>query len=461
MRCSVSGADFFEWSDWQPGGCFGMNIMRLNIEKLKSRFFDSLAMEHSSLRAVYTDRISPAVWVAVFFIFFILYCWMGFLFSATGTFSQVDVFFGADVRWMMGDWAEFSANHYRTNTHPLGVLMVNPPGSLLTLLTGSVVRTSVLMTAAFGAAFVVLSGCFFLRIGISRLIAIFCTLLTGFSSTHLLWSSVPDYFLLDGLALLFFMWVCAAHPRRGWLVVLSAVIAAGAVTTHILLVTAVYLLAKYGPRFSFAELFRDGGRFFILIFSLICLFAVLQDIIYPSSTLFFHPHALQSRTEFISEAGFAEKVAFFSPCFFFFNLVFPSVTSVSLGQYAETGIRFVSAGTAGGDLFTPAGWGGVGVWAVLLLGCFVECFRQKCWMHPVVVLLAFFLLFHMVLHMFYGRPDEYFLYTPHWTFLLISAVGLMLTRCAGQFVAMICSVFILLLAWNNGIVIFKMLSLLG
>lgn len=403
----------------------------------------------------------------IFLLFSGLYGLLGGLFMRLGCFSHVDVFFGADARWMVGDIAEFTANHYRTNTHPLGVLLVNPVGSLLNLIIQSPQATASLVTALTGGSFVVLLVVFLLRLGISKTLAVLCAFLGGLSACHLLWSAVPDYFLLDGISLLFFFWVVTAHPRKLWLVVVSATIAAGAVTTNLPVVVMIYTVSRHGIRQKLSVMLRDSIKFFVLILALVTMLAVVQDLIYPSSTLFFRIHALQSRTMYMSSESTIGRFALFVPYLFLFNILFPSVARVSLGAEGLTGIRFpIEKLSACTELFTPMGWLCILLWSALLGFSLWIYIREKQMAKPLVVLLALSLLFNVVLHLFYGRPDEFFLYTPHWTFMVMVLLGIsldVLVRKSKQtFLAVVIYLFLLivLLIANNATVICKMFDIL-
>ncbi|HPR83193.1 MAG TPA: hypothetical protein PLD51_04970 [Pontiellaceae bacterium] len=403
----------------------------------------------------------------IFLLFSGLYGLLGWLFMRLGCFSHVDIFFGADARWMVGDIAEFAANHYRTNTHPLGVLLVNPVGTLLNLLVRSPQTTALLITALTGGGFVVLLVVFLLRLCISKTLAVLCAFLGGLSACNLLWSAVPDYFLLDGISLLFFCWVVTAHPHKLWLVVVSAAIAAGTVTTNLPVVVMIYTVARHGIRQKLSVMLRDGIKFFVLILALVTMLAVVQDLIYPSSTLFFRTHALQSRTMYMSSESTIGRFALFVPYLFLFNILFPSVARVSLGAEGLAGIRFpITKLSACTELFTPMGWLFVLLWLVLLGFSLWVCIREKQMAKPLTVLLALCLLFNVALHLFYGRPDEFFLYTPHWTFMVIALLGISLDVISRKFrqvflaIVIYLLLLVVLLIANNATVIRKILDIL-
>lgn len=437
----------------------------MNILK---RVFNSFATDRCSWAPERKpEKISAWSLFLVFILFFSLYGLLGWLFMRLGCFSHVDIFFGADARWMVGDIAEFSANHYRTNTHPLGVLLVNPIGALLNLIVRVPQTTALLVTALAGSSFLVLLIIFLLRIGVSRVLTVLCAFLGGLSACHLVWSAVPDYFLLDGCVLLFFYWVMTVYPQKVWLVIVSATIAAGAVTTNLPVVVLIYIIARHGNQWKLSSIFWDSMKFAGLILFMMTVLAVVQDVIYPSSTLFFRIHALQSRTMYMSSESPICRLALFLPYLFSFNIVFPAVTSASLGAEGLIGIRFpVTTLATCTELFAPMGWLFVLLWCVLMGICFLIFIKNKKAASPLVTLLALCLLFNVVLHLFYGRPDEFFLYTPHWTFMVIALLGISLDSISRKsrqvfraVMAYLICLIILLIA-NNTTVISKMLDIL-
>jgi hypothetical protein len=281
-----------------------------------------------------------------------------------------------------------------------------------------------------------------------------------------MWSAIPDYFLLDGLSLLFFCWVVTVHPRKLWLVLASAVIAAGAVTTSLPAVAMIYIAARHGVRQKPLILLKDGAKFFVLILGLITLLAVMQNIIYPSSTLFFQPHALQSRTMFMYSESLGRRLALLVPYIFLFNIIFPNVTTVPLGEAGMTGIRFPGQLSSFTELFQPAGWLFTVLWCALLGFSLFIFIRAQGQLRQLRILLLLYLLFNTVLHLFYGRPDEFFLYTPHWTFVIIVLLGMSLNYIARKLkkISPVITGYLLLLTFllmlNNMAVICSMFNLL-
>ncbi|MGE4490299.1 MAG: hypothetical protein AB7E95_12225 [Kiritimatiellales bacterium] len=368
------------------------------------------------------------------------------------------------MRWMVGDIADFSSNHYRTNTHPLGVLLVNPIGVLLALITGSQQVAALVFTACLGGGFVVLLTVFLLSLGCLRRTAVLCSFLGGLSSCHLLWSAVPDYFLLDGFCLLLFCWMVTAHGKNPWLVLGSAVAAGGAVTSHFLFAVLIFIAAKHGAGRDLRNAVKDGIKFMIPVAGLLTGLAVVQDIIYPSFTLFFHIHALQSRTMYMHDAGLAERFAVFGPYLFLFNIVFPKIVPVPLGDSGITGIRFCSAGpcvpylSMGSPLVLM--WGALLIWMVYVL------FRTRDSIRTLGILFMLCFLLESAIHLFYGRSSEFFLYTPHWTFMLPVLVGLFLTvirRDSPRIFYLVSGylfVFLVFLAANNIATLMEMFRLL-
>jgi hypothetical protein len=68
--------------------------------------------------------------------------------------------------------------------------------------------------------------------------------------------------------------------------------------------------------------------------------------------------------------------------------------------------------------------------------------------------------------LFYGRPDEFFLYTPHWTFVIIVLLGMSLNYIARKLkkISPVITGYLLLLTFllmlNNMAVICSMFNLL-
>src|SRR6266542_6965184 len=83
------------------------------------------------------QTIKKIVVIGLFLFFFILYFSFSLLWAQTGSFTNYSIIFETDPMRVIGDMTSFGANHYRTNVHPLFVLLVNPMGILLSYLLKS------------------------------------------------------------------------------------------------------------------------------------------------------------------------------------------------------------------------------------------------------------------------------------------------------------------------------------
>ena len=67
-----------------------------------------------------TETVPTYVFVLIALLFAALYFAIGTPIRETGALGKVDIFFGADVNWTIGDLTDPGANHYRTNTLTIG-----------------------------------------------------------------------------------------------------------------------------------------------------------------------------------------------------------------------------------------------------------------------------------------------------------------------------------------------------
>ena len=98
-----------------------------------------------------------------------LYAAFGLLLAGTPAFLEYDLLFEIDTPRSVEDFAVFRGSHDRTSVHPIFVLLVNPVGSLLSLLVGSPETAAVLLNALLGGAAVGLAFLLFLRLAADRL----------------------------------------------------------------------------------------------------------------------------------------------------------------------------------------------------------------------------------------------------------------------------------------------------
>jgi hypothetical protein len=120
---------------------------------------------------------------------------------------------------------------------------------------------------------------------------------------------------------------------------------------------------------------------------------------------------------------------------------------------------FLGRGSKGG---MPLVW----IWGVLLVLMICVLFTGKYSARTLAILFMLCFLLETALHLFYGRVSEFFLYTPHWTFMLPVLMGLFLTVIRKEsavlfrLVTACLWVFLTFMAANNAVALTAMYRLL-
>ena len=134
---------------------------------------------------------------------FIVYYFLGSSLATTKAFSEGDILFELDTGRAINDLARLSGGHDRTSVHPIYVLLANPWGSLLHVLTGSELKAALLLNSFFGATGVSMAFIFFYLYGGRLINSLLLALVFGFSMSQLFLSATPDTASLAICSLLF------------------------------------------------------------------------------------------------------------------------------------------------------------------------------------------------------------------------------------------------------------------
>jgi hypothetical protein len=363
---------------------------------------------------------------ALFLLFFSCYLKLGWTLGATGVFVHDDTLFQADTARALGDLTDPGADHYRTKVHPLFVLFFNPIGSALRHAAGSPLIAGLILVSLAGALAVVVAHGLFTRIGLDGLTSVAFALLAGFSTSHLVFASLPDTFIFTALALAVCSWLAVARPGwpRGF--VPAAVFATG--------ITSTNLVPSF---FLFAASRRGGGEgrpwvracavFLAAVLTVAVALSLLQKAIYSSSNLFFMPEAVhedlgyvfhpRSGSEALARAAAVlEHVAVY-------DLVAPKRTLVKRGRGEVPWVTFQQRRPG---WFRWTGWAALSLLLALQAASLHAALRYRLLGDPLLRGLAASLLFLAGLHYFYG--DDLFLYSCSWTLLVLAAMAVCLLR---------------------------------
>ena len=103
-----------------------------------------------------------------------------------------DILFEIDTARSIIDMTVFSGYHYRTEVHPIYVLLVNPIGELIGRILPSNEMTAVFINVFFGAIGVSLAYLVLRLTNTKTITALLAALLFGFSASQFYLSIIPD-----------------------------------------------------------------------------------------------------------------------------------------------------------------------------------------------------------------------------------------------------------------------------
>jgi hypothetical protein len=354
--------------------------------------------------------------------------------QAPRLFARLDLAFDADVPSRIIDLTRAGGAHYRTQVHPLFVLLLNPIGLLLRAVLRGVGTpdsgriAAVLLTAVAGgggvALFARLLGGF-----IPRAAAIAWTVVFGLSASQIVFGALPETFVFSGLALLAVAVVVGDVARPFPLRLAVAVACFGMAVSNLAAVALVR--AEAVLRDGWRAALRSGLSLAALTVLATLPLAALQQALYPRSVAFYDvgrvardDHLSFFRPE--SAGAAAARLVDLGAHLFFFNLAAPRLLVHGQGTQWPT-VDFPSFSW---PALRPAGAIHVVAFSATLALAAVGLWRsQRSLPAPALALLAWLGL-HAILHSAFGL--SLFLYSCHWTFAVVALAALGLDRwCAG------------------------------
>jgi len=403
----------------------------------------------------------------LFFLWGAACVWIGSSLAKTAAFSENDILFEIDTPRVVGDMTEFSAWHARTKVHPLYVLLVNPLGVCLKILLKSNMTASIVISSFFGFLGLVLAFALFFVANKDSVQALLMTGLFAFSSSQWFLSVIPETasFAVCSVATTYLVFWIALKEQRSclslWIV--AGILSMAITTTNFiqtLICFTVHRIAISKPC-KMLTVVRVVAGYACGVFGLTAAFALLQKMIYPSSTLFFLPAAYKEEFQYGSFLAVRQPftvVAQSLKHFFMTNVVAPAPHAYDLPHTLNPAITF--------NRSWDYRWiGGVALflWLGLLGNGIVHMVLSKK-MRMFFVGMVLCLMFNIGFHCFYGvladGRIELFLYTGNVTLLVMSFIGLhpVSTRLP---IKIALAVLLVLVSANNGLVIQQILRIFG
>jgi hypothetical protein len=392
--------------------------------------------------------------------FFIAYLGFGLVLStrAPRLFARLDLAFDADLPSRIIDLTRLEGAHYRTQLHPLFVLLLNPlglalRGALRALGAPQPGRlAAIVLTSAAGAAAVALSLVLLRRWLTSAVVALLWAVMLGLTSSHLVFAALPETFMFSALSLIVVFLVVADPVRSGKARLGASVACFGMAVTNL---AAVFLVRVDGARhLGWRRALLAAGRLTALTVAVGALLAALQLSIYSRTVPFYRTTgvARDDRLSFYWPASASEgvrRLAEVAAHLLLFNVSAPRLQTEGAGtEWPKVDFPAVSW-----KALRPSGMAHAPIWlAVLALGG-VGLSRRTPLPPPAGALLLWLVL-HVLLQSVFGH--SLFLYSCQWTFGVLALAALGLERWAGRsttrrrLAVLSISVLLALQVWSNG-----------
>jgi Family of unknown function (DUF6080) len=362
-------------------------------------------------------------------LFWLLYLGLGlsFHFRAPRLFARIDLVFDADVPSRIIDLTRVGGAHYRTQLHPLFVLLLNPLGLLLRAglhalgIEPAGRLAAIVLTSAAGAAGVALLFAWLRRASDSSSRSLLWTLLFGLSSSQMVFGSLPETFVFSGLSLLA-VFVVVSDPDRSTAARLAASVACfGMALSNI---GAVFLAR--------ADALWKGGRKAAIVAAaglavatvvITAPLAAFQLWLYPRTVPFYAwgGVARDDHLSFFRPTSLGDALAHAADVgahLVLFNLAAPRLEVQGAGTQFPT----VDFPDPSWTAFRPVGLPHAGLWAVLLGLAAIGLIASRDSLSPEVRAVGLWLAMNAALHSVFGV--SLFLYSCQWTFAVVVLAAL-------------------------------------
>ena len=355
--------------------------------------------------------------------------------AATPVVERDNVFFRSDTRRVWNDLTgpQF-ADHRRTSTHPIFVLLHHPLGRGLTHAVAAVGAprqaarqiAAALLTGAAGGLAVVFAFFWLQALGVSWMRAALFAGLVGGSAAHWLFASIPETWIFSALALAMLALVATQRGAPEWRFQLAAVYAIGVLTTNVVPVGIFALLrhAQAGLGAPVRVLLRAAASGAAALLAVIAL-AFVQQAIYPTTTLFFLRDTIGKEKRWIEWDHLLEHPGTTAKILVRHLAVDAVVAPLADVQIHEA-LPMASiehAGVAHYRSRLPV----LLLWAAVLAVAARGALRPGYWTPPVLAAFAI-LAYNFAFHSFFG--NDRFLYACDWTLFTVGVVALGFDRAA-------------------------------
>jgi hypothetical protein len=383
--------------------------------------------------------LARALPLVLFLCSFALYLAGSLKLAATDAVLRDNVFFRSDTRRVFIDLTgPRDADHRRTSTHPIFVLIHHPIGRGLVhaldaagLERETARRTAAaLVTATAGGLAVVLAFAWLQALGVARArAAIFAGILAA-SASYWFFASVPETWIFSALSLAALALVATRKGEPEWRFQLAAVYSLGVLTTNAIPVGIFALLRHWhgdGTRAGILRTFARGAASGAAALAIVVALSFMQKAIYPTTTLFFLRETVGKEQQWIKWGPLLES-PLGTARILLRSVALDAVIAPQAMTQLHDGEPMASIEHAGAGHYRSR----IAVlllWAAILAVAARGALRPGYWTPPVVAALAL-LAWNLAFHSFFG--NDRFLYSCDWAIFIVGVVALGFDRAQAQ-----------------------------
>ncbi|MEQ9438099.1 MAG: hypothetical protein RIG62_03595 [Cyclobacteriaceae bacterium] len=335
-----------------------------------------------------------------------------------------DLYFQADSEFFAKRVAKDRHTYDRIRYHPMFVLYFNPIGRGMNKLTRNPEVSASILNALAGSIGIYLALTLFynvLKFPVSR--SILYTIIFGLTSTHFVFSIVPDTFIFTSVGLLGLLIVALRYqPLASWVAI--TVYALGITITNAVpafLAAYFFLFRKQYQRFRInTHLFY---RYLLGVMAVSAILSVTQKALYHvwlfTEWKKFHKEDINWYLYFPTDwAENWERLGLLMKHVFLFCIAPPQLKTTT--HFLNDDLTMATFMETPWWDFPGASWPAVLLWVTMLIVASFYLIRLRLYQHPLMQLSLLALAFNIGLHYFYG--DDFMLFSCDWLIFLLLLV---------------------------------------
>jgi hypothetical protein len=412
-----------------------------------------------------SQPIYYSIGFSLFLVFYLIYLVVGWYLGHTFLLFNNDILFDADFSYIASTLSGMVSTNER---HPLFKIFYPPLVSIVSKATKSGIVAAVAVNSLFGGLCVFLMYIFLRRIGINRVTAAIWAAILGFSTTHLLFSALPETFIFSAFSLMLLFYLAMVYPANLLLFIPASILAVGTTVSNFFPALIAFLFSlKTRIQIQAACLYRSIVFPLIVLIITACL-NILSIVIFRSGLPYFLPWLYLDKelafTTIQPTTVLSQRLLSLFESFFIYNFVAPKLylpplqihfdpLKVSLldtdviykVQYPMSIATFIPS-----SIFTYQiiGLLAVILWIGIILFAFYNFLKDSDNRTSFTLSILAALIFNFTFHIVFGI--DVFLYSAHWTFLVLVFLAIMLRRSAhALFFQIYLGVIVVLFAINN------------